>query len=74
MTNSIAEMLLGYGFAIALFAGLPAIVFLIVFLPALMRTTGEAIGASGPDLPAVSSRRLPLPRLLPRPRTLANTA
>lgn len=70
MTNSIAEMLLGYGFAIALFAGLPA----IVFLPALMRTTGEAIGASGPDLPAVSSRRLPLPRLLPRPRTLANTA
>ena len=46
MNNSVIEMLIAYGFVIALFVGLPAIVFLVVFLPALMRTTGETIGAS----------------------------
>ena len=46
MNNSLIEMLIAYGFVIALFVGLPAIVFLVVFLPALMRTTGETIGAS----------------------------
>lgn len=43
MTSTIAEMVMGYGFAILLFAGLPAILFLVVFLPGLMRTTGETI-------------------------------
>jgi hypothetical protein len=46
MNNSVIEMLIAYGFVIALFVGLPAIVFLVVFLPALMRTAGETIGAS----------------------------
>jgi len=46
MNNSVIEMLIAYGFVIMLFVGLPAIVFLVVFMPALMRTTGETIGAS----------------------------
>ena len=74
MTNSIAEIVLGYGFAIVLFAGLPAVVFLMVFLPGLMRTTGETIGASGAEVPVATSRKLPLPRPFPRRRTMANTA
>ena len=46
MNSSVIEILVAYGFVIVLFVGLPAIVFLVVFMPALMRTTGETIGAS----------------------------
>jgi ABC-type dipeptide/oligopeptide/nickel transport system permease subunit len=46
MTQSLAEILIAYAFVTALFVGLPIIVFAIVFLPGLMRTTGEKIGSS----------------------------
>jgi Sec-independent protein translocase protein TatA len=46
MTHAVSELAIGYVFSLLLFAGLPAIVFLIVFLPGLMRTTGETIGAA----------------------------
>ncbi|EDY39004.1 hypothetical protein CPCC7001_1883 [Cyanobium sp. PCC 7001] len=74
MTHSFAEIILGYGFAIALFAGLPAVLFLTVFLPGLMRTTGETIGASeegGLQKPKPVSRRLPLQRSGSRPLSMA---
>jgi hypothetical protein len=74
MVNTVAELVMGYGFAIALFAGLPAVVLLMVFLPGLMRTTGETIGASGSPTTVATSRKLPLPQPLPKPRTMANTA
>lgn len=74
MTNSIAELAMGYGFAILLFAGLPTVVLLVVFLPGLMRTTGETIGASSAEPPVATSKKLPLSRPLPKPRTMANTA
>lgn len=83
MTNTIVEMIMGYGFAILLFAGLPAILFLVVFLPGLMRTTGETIGSSDPrftDQPVIT-RSVPRRRLLVRRTpdkgaglTMANTA
>ena len=46
MTNSIVEILIGYVVVITLFTGLPTIVLTVVFLPGLMRTTGETIGTS----------------------------
>lgn len=46
MEHSIAEILMTYALVIAFFVGLPSIVFAVVFLPALMRTTGETIGFS----------------------------
>ena len=39
MAHSIAEILISYAFVTALFVGLPATVFAVVFLPGLMRTT-----------------------------------
>ena len=74
MTSTIAEMVMGYGFAILLFAGLPAILFLVVFLPGLMRTTGETIGSS--DRRPVLSKTVPTLRPLARAAalTMANTA
>ena len=76
MTQSLAEIILTYGFTIVLFAGLPAIIFLIIFLPGLMHTTGETIGATEFEGVVVGpiSRRVPLPRILPKPLTMANTA
>lgn len=76
MANSFAEIILGYGFAIVLFAGLPAVVFLMLFLPGLMRTTGEAIGASQENASTAKtfSRRLSLQRSLPRHRTKVTMA
>jgi len=46
MTQSIAEILIAYAFVTALFVGLPIILFAVVFLPGLLRTTGESIGSS----------------------------
>ena len=39
MAHSIAEILIYYAFVTALFVGLTATVFAVVFLPGLMRTT-----------------------------------
>ena len=38
------EILMGYVIAIALFAGAPAVYFLIVFMPALQNTKGRMVG------------------------------
>ncbi|WP_216901113.1 hypothetical protein [Synechococcus sp. CCY 9618] len=78
MTSTIIEMILGYGFVMVLFVGLPAMLFLVVFLPGLMRTTGETIGSSEASLPArpVLSRTVPTRCAPARPMalTMANTA
>ncbi len=76
MSNSIAEILITYAFVIALFVGLPAIVFAVVFLPGLMRTTGETIGTSDreKDPVVVKSTRVASRRALKKRLTMANTA
>jgi hypothetical protein len=77
MANSIAEILMGYAFVIALFVGLPTIIFAVVFLPGLMRTTGEIIGSSDRQNDAAvvaKSTRVPSHRALKQPLTMANTA
>ena len=78
MTSTIVELILGYGFALLLFVGLPAILFLVVFLPGLMRTTGETIGSSAarPSGGIVLSRMVSTRRPLARPAalTMANSA
>jgi hypothetical protein len=77
MAHSIAEILISYAFVVALFVGLPAMVLAIVFLPGLMRTTGETIGSSDREKDAVV---IPKPeevlprRALRQPLTMANTA
>ena len=77
MAHSIAEILISYAFVVALFVGLPAIMLAIVFLPGLMRTTGETIGSSDREKDAVvnakSEKVLPR-RALRQPLTMANTA
>jgi hypothetical protein len=47
-SNYINVILIGCAFVIALFVGLLTIVLAVVFLPGLMRTTGETIGSSDP--------------------------
>lgn len=77
MAHSIVEILISYAFVIALFVGLPAIVLAIVFLPGLMRTTGETIGSSDLEKNAVvvaKSNRVPSLRVPKQPLTMANTA
>jgi hypothetical protein len=77
MTHSIAEILISYAFVVALFVGLPAMVLAIVFLPGLMRTTGETIGSSDREKDAVviAKPEEVLPRrALRQPLTMANTA
>lgn len=76
MPQSFTEIILAYGFTIVLFAGLPAIIFQIIILPGLMRTTGETIGTTEFEGVVVGpiSRRVPLPRILPKPLTVTNTA
>ena len=79
MTNSFAEIILGYGFVIVLFAGLPAVVFLMLFMPGLMRTAGETIGGSQGKVGAAKSvsRRFSPQRFFSRHsthRTLQTTA
>lgn len=77
MAHSIAEILISYAFVVALFVGLPAIVLAIVFLPGLMRTTGETIGSSNrkKDAVVVAKPEEVLPRrALRQPLTMANTA
>ena len=76
MTHSIVELLIGYAFVFVLFAGLPAIVFAVVFLPGLMRTTGETIGSSArqKDTVVVQSMSVPPSRHARKPLTMANTA
>ena len=44
MDHTIVEILMGYVIAIALFAGAPAVYFLIVFMPALQNTKGRMVG------------------------------
>ncbi|MCP9915292.1 hypothetical protein [Cyanobium sp. ATX 6F1] len=76
MTNSIAEIILGYGFTLVLFVGLPAVLFLMIFLPGLMRTTGETVGASGPKGLAIAavSKKVALRRAPQAPLTMLHTA
>lgn len=76
MHNSVIEILVAYGFVIVLFVGLPAIVFLVVFLPALMRTAGETIGASQSNRKEWSGDSMPEPHAGKPPRrlTMAKTA
>lgn len=76
MTNSIVEILITYVFVISLFVGLPAIVFAVVFLPGLMRTTGETIGSSARQSAVVVAKSMKVPSRRARQRTLtmANTA
>lgn len=77
MAHSIAEILISYAFVVALFVGLPAMVLAIVFLPGLMRTTGETIGSSHREKDAVviAKPEEVLPRrALRQPLTMANTA
>ncbi len=77
MAHSIAEILISYAFVIALFVGLPAIVLAVVFLPGLMRTTGETIGSSDLENDAVvvaKSTRVPSLRIPKKPLTMVNTA
>ena len=77
MAHSIAEILISYAFVITLFVGLPATVFAVVFLPGLMRTTGETIGSSDLDRDTVvvaKSTRVASRRALKQPLTMVNTA
>lgn len=77
MAHSIAEILISYAFVVALFVGLPAMVLAIVFLPGLMRTTGETIGSSDreKDVVVIAKPEEVLPRrALRQPLTMANTA
>jgi hypothetical protein len=76
MSNSLAEILLAYAFTIVLFAGLPAIVLLMVFLPGLMRTTGETVGLSEHkgSKNVIFTKKVPLPSVPSRPLTMVNTA
>ena len=77
MAHSIAEILISYAFVTALFVGLPATVFAVVFLPGLMRTTGETIGSSDREKDAVvvaKSTRVASRRALKQPLTMVNTA
>ncbi|MFO7627908.1 MAG: hypothetical protein R6W06_00015 [Prochlorococcaceae cyanobacterium] len=77
MTHSIAEILIGYVFVTALFVGLPTIVLAVVFLPGLMRTTGETIGSfdcQKDDTVVAKSMRVPSRRARKHPLTMANTA
>jgi hypothetical protein len=76
MTNSLTEILLAYGFTIVLFAGLPAIVLLMVFIPGLMRTTGETVGLSEHKglKDVIFNKKVPLSNVQSRPLTMANTA
>jgi hypothetical protein len=77
MANSLVEILIAYAFVIALFVGLPAIVFAIVFLPGLMRTTGETIGSSARqkvDTGVAYSMRVQSTSGRKQPLTMANTA
>lgn len=75
MAHSIAEIIILYAFVIALFVGLPAIVLAIVFLPGLMRTTGETIGSSDLKNHAVVARSTMVPslRVPKQPFTMAST-
>lgn len=76
MTHSVSELAVGYAFSLLLFAGLPAVVFLVVFLPGLMRTTGETIGArqSEAQSDAAESKPKPPSKTYAAPLTMANTA
>lgn len=76
MTNSIVEIILGYGFTLVLFVGLPAVLFLMIFLPGLMRTTGETIGASESKRSGIGavSKKVALRRAPQAPLTMVNTA
>jgi hypothetical protein len=77
MIHSTAEVLMAYLFASALFIGLPAITFTVVFLPGLMRTTGETIGSSRREDnadAAPESTRAPSLHSAKQPLTMANTA
>ena len=44
MDHTIVEILVGYVVAGALIIGVPAIFFLIVFMPSLMNTKGAVVG------------------------------
>lgn len=46
MNASLSELILGYAVVGSAVIGIPAIFFLITFLPGLMRTTGELIGTT----------------------------
>ncbi len=77
--STITQLVLGYGFAFALFVGLPAILFVVVFLPGLMRTTGEGIGRQEAleTQAQATSLKVPFRTSAPRPsvrRTMMNTA
>jgi len=77
MTNSVVEILVTYAFVITLFVGLPTIVLAVVFLPGLMRTTGETIGISDcrEDSAVVAKSKRVISRPGPkRTLTMANTA
>ena len=76
MANSITEILITYVFVLGLFLGLPAIVFAVVLLPGLMRTTGESIGSSTCQDATVNAKSKIVPSRRPRKQslTMANTA
>jgi hypothetical protein len=54
MNASLSELILGYAVVGSAVIGIPAIFFLITFLPGLMRTTGELIGTTNNEQPATT--------------------
>jgi hypothetical protein len=90
MESSWSDLVVSYLFVGVLVVGLPLIFFVVAFMPGLMRTTGEHIGASEIQ-PRDSTSRKPVESVclthpssasvpvqdVPRPRaisTFANTA
>jgi len=55
MQPSWVEVAMGYLLVGSLLVGLPIIFFVVTFLPGLMRTTGEAIGAKAIGAKAIGS-------------------
>lgn len=80
------DLVAGYVFVSAIVIGMPLIFFIVTFLPGLMRTTGEEIGAKltprdvkkqpAQPMPSAQRKRIPAARtkIHERIRNFGNTA